>query len=81
MGEAATLFRCGQVEAQQAMNEFLQDLSAYSRALWAVFVLGVTAGLALGLYGFWEVVLRQFTRNKRGRLGLQHSRDAKDGDS
>ena len=40
------------------MSELLRNLSTDSPALWAILVLGVIATLSLGLYGFWETVLR-----------------------
>ena len=49
-----------------SISDFLQTLSTESRELWAVFVLGVIATLALALYGLWEVVLRLASRLGRG---------------
>ena len=40
------------------ITEFLQTLSADSPGLWGLFVLGVMASLSLGLYAFWEMVLK-----------------------
>ena len=42
----------------ESISDFLKDLSANSPALWAILVLGVVATISLGLYSFWETVLR-----------------------
>ena len=39
-----------------SIADFLQTLSANSRLLWSLLVLGVIVVLSLGLYAFWETV-------------------------
>ena len=42
----------------ESISDFLKDLGTNSPALWAVFVLGVIITISLGLYSFWETVLK-----------------------
>ena len=49
------------------MNEFLQGLSSGQPLLWAVFVLGVMAVVALSLSVFWGAVFRAAGMFRRGR--------------
>ena len=41
-----------------ALTDFLQEFSSRSPLLWALLVMAVVAGTALGLYALWELVLR-----------------------
>ncbi|MDE2816468.1 MAG: hypothetical protein OXM03_12275 [Chloroflexota bacterium] len=41
-----------------ALTAFLQEISSRSPLLWALLVMAVVAGTALGLYSLWELVLR-----------------------
>jgi len=49
------------------MNEFLTSLSAGQPVVWALFVLGVMAVVALLLSAFWDGVFRLAGRFQRGR--------------
>jgi hypothetical protein len=54
----------------EALSAFLQRFSADYPVLWALLVMVIIAGVALFLYGFWELVLRGAarllgSRNKR----------------
>lgn len=40
------------------VTDFLRSFSAEHRVLWALLILGVVTATSLGLFGFWEVVLR-----------------------
>ncbi len=42
----------------QALTEFLITFSSDFPILWALLVMAVIAGTGLGLYAFWEIVLR-----------------------
>ena len=42
----------------ESISDFLKDLSTNSPALWTLFVLGVVIAISLGLYFFWETVLK-----------------------
>ena len=57
-----------------ALTSFLQHFSSQFPLLWALLVMAVVAGTGLGLYVFWELVLRwainTWTRS-RGRAGGQ----------
>jgi NADH:ubiquinone oxidoreductase subunit 5 (subunit L)/multisubunit Na+/H+ antiporter MnhA subunit len=46
----------------QNLSHFLQRFSAEYPLLWALLVMVVIAGVALFLYGFWELVLRGLSR-------------------
>ena len=41
-----------------ALTSFLQEFSSRSPLLWALLVMAVVGGTALGLYTLWELVLR-----------------------
>ena len=41
-----------------ALTDFLQEFSNQYPLLWALLVMAVVAGIALGLYALWELVLR-----------------------
>ena len=44
-----------------ALTEFLQETGRQAPLLWALLVMAVVAGAALGLYILWELVLRWLT--------------------
>ena len=56
-----------------ALTGFLQNFSSQFPLLWALLVMAVVAGTGLGLYVFWELVLRwvisTWTRGQAGRRG------------
>ena len=54
------------------MNDFLQDVPATSRVLWALMILGSVPLLSLGLYGFWEAALKLAARTRRRRPASEH---------
>ena len=48
-------------EMYDALTEFLRTFNTAYPLLWALFVMGVVACTGLGLYFFWEGVLRLFS--------------------
>jgi hypothetical protein len=50
-----------------SLSTFLKSFSAEFPLLWALLVLAVIAGVALFLYGFWELALRWAARIYRSR--------------
>jgi hypothetical protein len=54
----------------QALTDFLRTFSADNPIPWALLVIVVIGGSALGLYAFWELVLKAgsaaFSRGRRG---------------
>jgi len=48
----------GWPEMYQAVTDFLRSFSAGHQVLWALLILGVVTATSLGLFGFWELVLR-----------------------
>ena len=58
------------------MNEFLTSLSSGQPLIWAVFVLGVMAVVALSLTLFWGAFFRAAAALRRGLKG----RPAAEGD-
>ena len=42
----------------EALSQFLITFSSDFPILWALLVMAVIAGTGLGLYAFWEIVLR-----------------------
>ena len=43
----------------QALSKFLITFSSDFPILWALLVMAVIAGTGLGLYAFWEMVLKR----------------------
>lgn len=52
-----------------ALTEFLQETGRQAPLLWALLVMAVVAGVALGLYALWEVVLRWLASAWAGARG------------
>ncbi len=42
----------------EALSKFLIAFSSDSPILWALLVMAVIAGTGLGLYAFWEIILK-----------------------
>ena len=54
-----------------ALTEFLQETGRQAPLLWALLVMAVVAGAALGLYVLWEVVLRWLAAAWAGARGRE----------